>query len=527
MKFSSSSPRHEFDYVEEKSCFRAQCNCFCGTGSCRFCCHCCPPVRESTITRVVYIIFLMIAITVMALLMSTDVQYFIMRMLPENVSICKWLGASSSCHAGKLMGYLAVYRIGLAIALYHLILMFSTCGVKTSKDCRAGLHNGFWLYKLMLLLLLCFAVFLIPDHKDYFINIWMYIAMVGGACFIVIQLILLVFMVHKWTDKIQERVHGGGSAVMWFVFLGPGLAIFIYILSGIGIFLLYFYFASEEGCHKNQWFIFINAGAYEKPVGLRLLHASLITLYVTYLTWVAISSAPRQFQRYVRPAYSASSGFQRGSFRTQPRITNSFYQEYYCGPNKDEEMWSDNVIPYLSFVITAISIVYGSLGISESEKCNALELPGCPQQQTEEEKMHHEKEDMGGQMVIRNEKKSLVYSYSLFHAMMALACLLMMMHLTQWHMPTNATLMTFGRSWSSVWITISSSWVCLMVYLVTVLYPSVLPSFNRMNKIQVVPVVEMNGHAYESDSDAISEEAVPLTVIRRPTILTTHQETTV
>ncbi|KAB7499907.1 Serine incorporator 5, partial [Armadillidium nasatum] len=379
MKFSSSSPRHEFDYVEEKSCFRAQCNCFCGTGSCRFCCHCCPPVRESTITRVVYIIFLMIAITVMALLMSTDVQYFIMRMLPENVSICKWLGASSSCHAGKLMGYLAVYRIGLAIALYHLILMFSTCGVKTSKDCRAGLHNGFWLYKLMLLLLLCFAVFLIPDHKDYFIiNIWMYIAMVGGACFIVIQLILLVFMVHKWTDKIQERVHGGGSAVMWFVFL---------------VVLEYSFFTSILPLKKA-----VIKTSDEKPVGLRLLHASLITLYVTYLTWVAISSAPRQFQRYVRPAYSASSGFQRGSFRTQPRITNSFYQEYYCGPNKDEEMWSDNVIPYLSFVITAISIVYGSLGISESEKCNALELPGCPQQQTEEEKMHHEKEDMGGQM---------------------------------------------------------------------------------------------------------------------------------
>lgn len=101
----------------------------------------------------------MMAIIVMALLMSTDVQYFIMRMVsiffncsninlqikysiftyihliflsikfPENVSICQWLGASSSCHAGKLMGYLAVYRIGLAIALYHLILMFSTCGM--------------------------------------------------------------------------------------------------------------------------------------------------------------------------------------------------------------------------------------------------------------------------------------------------------------------------------------------------------------------------------------------------------------
>ncbi|MCL4121452.1 UNVERIFIED_CONTAM: hypothetical protein GTU68_036419 [Idotea baltica] len=372
----------------------------------------------------------------------------------------------------------------------------------------------------------------------------MYLAMTGGAAFIVIQLILLVFMVHKWTDKIQARVENGGSPIMWYAFLGPGLAMFLFILSGASVCLLYFYFAADEGCYKNQWFIFINAGGCfivsfvsgvrrdPKPVGLRLLHASLISLYVMYLTWVAISSAPRRFQRYSRPSYSSSS--RRGGFREH--LTASFHQEYYCGPNGDEEMWSDHMIPYLSFVITFVTVVYGSIGISESEKCHELELPGCPMPPAEgdEEEPRYEREDMGGQMVIRNEKRSLVYSYSLFHCMMILACMLIMMHLTQWHTPTHATLMTFGRSWSSVWIKIISSWCCLVIYFVTVLCPSVLPSvlpnLVPMNRVHSEPVIAMNGHAFESEDEcasAASEEAVPLTIIRRPTIIGSHQETTV
>ena len=43
-------------------------------------------------------------------------------------------------------------------------------GVKTSKDCRAGLHNGLWFYKFMLMLGLSIAVFFIPDPHDYFIK---------------------------------------------------------------------------------------------------------------------------------------------------------------------------------------------------------------------------------------------------------------------------------------------------------------------------------------------------------------------
>lgn len=44
------------------------------------------------------------------------------------------------------MGYLSVYRIFLGFAMFHVILMFFTLGVRSQKDCRAGLHNGYVMY---------------------------------------------------------------------------------------------------------------------------------------------------------------------------------------------------------------------------------------------------------------------------------------------------------------------------------------------------------------------------------------------
>jgi len=53
---------------------------------------------------------------------------------------CTKAGAGRNCE--NLTGYLAVYRICFAMACFYFLLMLITIGVKSSKDCRGGVHNG-------------------------------------------------------------------------------------------------------------------------------------------------------------------------------------------------------------------------------------------------------------------------------------------------------------------------------------------------------------------------------------------------
>lgn len=53
---------------------------------------------------------------------------------------CVTLQAGENCN--RLIGYLAVYRIGFTMTVFHAILMFLTLCVADGNGCRAGLHNG-------------------------------------------------------------------------------------------------------------------------------------------------------------------------------------------------------------------------------------------------------------------------------------------------------------------------------------------------------------------------------------------------
>ncbi|XP_063588024.1 probable serine incorporator [Penaeus indicus] len=516
----------EEEMIEDRSCGRAQFGCLCGTSSCRLCCRPCPSVFESTSTRLVYIFYLMLSVGVMAIMMSKEVQEEIMEIFPDHKAVCSWIGAGDNCEAA--LGYVAVYRLGFAISAYHFLLMLITCGVSSSRDFRAGVHNGMWFYKTLLLLTFCIGAFFIPDPNDLFIEVWMYTAMAGAALFIVIQLLLLVFLYHSWTDKLMARVNNGGSTCCWYGVVAVPASILAYSACACCVILLYYFFAMGEGCNRNHWFIIINATACilasiiavikkgPKDVRLRLLHSSLVSMYVTYLTWTAIGSAPRKYQKttgnvWIGPGYDINSRIGLPE------------QEYYCGPNEDEESWGDEVLPYVSLVITFVTVMYSAIGSSTPENCKAIEFPSCP---VEQNVQRHKVEDIGGQKVVRNEAKGLAYSYSLFHVMLGLANLYIMMSLTAWYMPSSATLVTFGRSWSAVWVKMVSCWVCLIIFVTVTIFPSMLPSSSvRSNSIGSL----RNGYpgsGYLGSSRSLDDEAaVPLSP-STPTV-TIHQETTV
>ena len=125
-----------------------------------------------------------------------------------------------------------------------------------------------------------------------------------------------------------------------------------------------------------------------------MFHASLISLYVIYLTWTAIESAPRKYQEPL-PGFTGMRS-PSDNFRTYV-----FQQEYYCGPNYNERTWTDDFLPYISVGLMFIMVIYASIRSSGPENCQALEFPNCPVSYTTKDVIV---EDIGGQRIRRNER---------------------------------------------------------------------------------------------------------------------------
>lgn len=96
------------------------------------------------------------------------------------------------------VGYLAVYRICFALVCFFTLMAMITIGAKSSRDPRAPIQNGFWGLKYMIVTGLAIAAFFIPAGA--FGTVWMWIGLIGGVAFIIVQLMLIVDFAHNWAE---------------------------------------------------------------------------------------------------------------------------------------------------------------------------------------------------------------------------------------------------------------------------------------------------------------------------------------
>lgn len=103
---------------------------------------------------------------------------------------------------GAAVGYLAVYRLCFAMTLFFFAMSLLMIGVKSSKDPRAGIQNGFWAIKYLVLIGTIIGAFFIPeDGSGTFGTTWMYFGLIGGFLFILIQLVLVIDFAHRWAES--------------------------------------------------------------------------------------------------------------------------------------------------------------------------------------------------------------------------------------------------------------------------------------------------------------------------------------
>lgn len=359
------------------------------------------------------------------------------------------------------VGYLAVYRICFILSLYFFLMSVIMIRVKSSNDPRAPIQNGFWAIKYLLIIGGMIGAFFIPERS--FGSTWMYFGMIGGFLFIIIQLILIVDFAHSWADAWVGNYENTESKGWYAALLGASF--FNYAVSITGVVLLYVYYTHPSLCDQNKFFISFNLIlcvitsvisilpiVQEHQPRSGLLQSSVVTLYVVYLTWSGISNSPN---RDCNPGFLP--GFSNHDVTAQNRV--AFDKESIIG-----------------LIIWFSCVLYSSLRTaSKSSKITMSENVLVQDNGADYTKVEGRNPDAEGgndAKVWDNEEEKVAYNWSFFHLMFALATLYVMMTLTNWYKP-NSTLDTLNANSASMWVKIVSSWMCLGLYVWSLVAPAI------------------------------------------------------
>lgn len=399
---------------------------------------------------------------------------------------CVFLNAGENCH--MLTGFKAVYRICFGHAVFHFLLFLLTYKVWSSNSVRAGIQNGLWFYKFLVLCFFCGGAFFLPDKFNLY---WMYVGMIGGFIFILLQLILLVDFTHYWNAKMVLNKEGEtskcGLAGSWIC------STFFYILALTGIIILFMMYTRINGCFVNKIFIGLNTGlcvllsfltlapcTTNRNPNANMLQSSVISLYVVFLNWSALASEPPldvPLLETIQPKNYAVDDTEIFTIIEKGHSINNTFG-YICRPIPTFSFPnSDRIAAYIGLFIMVSMAIYSSLQSSEQSYKLGVKKPQKPQLCCFCCTIRNRSNptDHGGQKVIYNEAEGVVYNYSFFHMIFCLVSLYIMMQLTNWYRPEESDLNKFGLNWAAVWVKMTSSWICVLIYLWTIFVPKCCP----------------------------------------------------
>uniref|UniRef100_A0A8C7ZVE4 Serine incorporator 3 n=1 Tax=Oryzias sinensis TaxID=183150 RepID=A0A8C7ZVE4_9TELE len=458
--------------------------CMCSNATCPVCC-CCPRGRNSSVTRIVYAFILLLGTLVSCIMLSPGVD----QQLKRIPGFCED-GASphlpvfqAHLRCEMLLGYKAVYRVCCGMSLWFLGLCILMVNIKTSRDLRASIHNGFWFFKFVALVTIMVGAFYIPDRP--FTYAWFVVGSCGAFFFILIQLVLLVDFAHSWNESWMQKMESGSFRGWYAALLTVTMLNYALSLTAVGLFFVFY--TKPDQCFINKFFISFNLflcimasvvsvlrKVQEFQPRSGLLQSSFITLYTMFLTWSAMTNEP---DRECNP--SLLSIFQQIASPTPPplEIENQtavmiLLTEEPVSTSPYLQWWDGQSI--VGLIIFVLCILYSSIRSSNTTQVNKLTMASKDSAILAEGGGSGELSDesMSLRRVEDNEREMVQYSYSFFHFMLFLASLYIMMILTNWYSPDADY--TITSKWPTVWVKISSSWLCLALYIWTLVAPMIL-----------------------------------------------------
>ncbi|XP_073319351.1 serine incorporator 2 [Pagrus major] len=441
-------------------------SCLCGSASCLLS-SCCPSTYNSTVSRLAFSFLLLLGTLVSVIMILPGMEEHLKKIPGFCVDGAHIPGIEGKVNCDVIVGYKSVYRMCFAMACFFFLFSIIMIRVRSSKDPRAAIQNGFWFFKFLVLVGITVGAFFIPDGT--FTTVWYYFGVVGSFIFIIIQLILLVDFAHSWNQSWLERAEEGNRKC-WFAAL-LSVTIINFALAFTAIVLFYVFYTRPDDCTAHKVFISLNflfcifvsivsivPKVQEAQPSSGLLQASLISLYTMYVTWSAMSNNPN---RQCNPSLLSL---------VQPAGTTPAPGFAPTPPPANVQWWdAQGIVGLLIFLFCTL---YASIRSSNNAQVNRL-------MRTEEgQGLTIAAEEATGEDGVRravdNEEEAVTYSYSFFHFSLFLASLYIMMTLTNWYKP-NSDYESMQTSMPAVWVKICSSWLGLAIYLWTLVAPLVLP----------------------------------------------------
>lgn len=357
---------------------------------------------------------------------------------PELVKVCS--------------GNAGVYRASSAAFLFFVIFGLAAL-------CKPTANRDAWPAKYALYCLLCAGTCFIPNGP-LFMPIYLWIARVGSVFFVLLQQIILVDVAYNWNESWIEKAdnaeidEGAGKGKKWLgAILFSCFILFAGSLAAIIIMFLYF-----GGCRANDAFISITlAGSIIATIvqltvsetGSLLTSASM-TAYFTYLCGAAVSK-------------------------------NSNAE---CNPKLGETSVGNIVIGLL---LVFISLMWTGFSYTNDKRLGGsiTAAPEATITDAEEGKpvggVVVNSEDAGANEEDTTEAseaispKTFNNSWKL-NAVMALVCCWYAMTLTGWgSIDKRGDISNPDAGDVSMWMLIVSQWIALLLYIWTLVAPSLFP----------------------------------------------------
>ncbi|KAF2762335.1 membrane protein TMS1 [Pseudovirgaria hyperparasitica] len=427
-------------------------------------------------TRIAYALILLVN-SIISWLMLTD---WAMKKL-EHLT----LDYMHFCTGGDCFGFVAVHRMNFALGIFHAIMATMLLGVRSSKDGRAPIQNGFWGPKILAWVGLIVVSFFIPE--TFFATWGKNLALIGAILFLFIGLILLVDLAHNWAEFCQEKIETAESRVWTGLLVGTTLS--MYLASFAMTIVMYIFFA-KSGCQMNQAAITINlllvfiasivsihpvVQNYNTRAGLA--QSAMVAVYCTYLTMSAVGMEPDDHQ--CNPLIRAR-GTRRASIVVGAIVTFV-------------------TVAYTTTRAATYGLALGSQGNSYSQLATedyeagpiytqpesrrelrtaalraAVESGSLPASALDDDS--DDESDDGKNHPRDDERSQTQYNYAMFHIIFLLACCWVSTLLTMnFDETSHDDFVAVGRTYWASWAKIVSSWACYGIYIWSLVAPVVVP----------------------------------------------------